>query len=170
MDHKQSPDHLEGPSPQLTQHEADSSPPASNPSDLAKENVPSASPEPYSVFTKKEKYTAVVLITFTAIFSPLSSFVFFPAINALSEALNVSVEKINLTVTSYMIVAGVAPAFVGDMADMTGRRNVYILTLFIYVVANVGLALQDTWIALFLLRMVQSAGGAGKFRTLFLDS
>lgn len=122
--------------------------------------------ESYSVFTKTEKYTAVVLVAFTAIFSPLSSFVFFAAINALSEALHVSVEKINLTITSYMIIAGVAPAFVGDMADMTGRRNVYMLTLFIYVVANVGLALQDKWIALFLLRMLQSAGGAGESSTL----
>ncbi|KAJ5514350.1 Major facilitator superfamily domain general substrate transporter [Penicillium fimorum] len=116
--------------------------------------------EAYSVFTKREKHIAVFLITFAATFSPLSSFIFFPAINALSASLNVSVEKINLTVTSYMIVAGLAPAIVGDLADMTGRRNVYLLTLFIYAVANIGLAVQNSWIALFLLRMMQSAGGA----------
>ncbi|OQE07498.1 hypothetical protein PENVUL_c013G05728 [Penicillium vulpinum] len=116
--------------------------------------------EAYSVFTKREKHIAVFLITFAATFSPLSSFIFFPAINALSVSLNVSVEKINLTVTSYMIVAGLAPAIVGDMADMTGRRNVYLLTMFIYAVANIGLGVQNSWIALFLLRMMQSAGGA----------
>jgi MFS family permease len=121
----------------------------------------------YSVFSKKEKYVAVLFITLTAMFSPLSSFIFFPAINALSESLKVSVEKINLTITSYMIVAGLAPAIVGDMADITGRRNVYLLTLFIYVVANIGLAVQNSWIALFLLRMMQSAGGAGMFFSLF---
>ncbi|KAJ5657798.1 Major facilitator superfamily domain general substrate transporter [Penicillium longicatenatum] len=114
----------------------------------------------YSVFSKKEKYIAVFFITITAMFSPLSSFIFFPAINALSDSLKVSVEKINLTITSYMIVAGLAPAIVGDMADITGRRNVYLLTLFIYVIANIGLAVQNSWIALFLLRMMQSAGGA----------
>lgn len=123
--------------------------------------------EAYSVFSKTEKRTAVFLITFAATFSPLSSFIFFPAINALSASLDVSVEKINLTVTSYMIVAGLAPAIVGDMADMTGRRNVYLLTLFIYAVANIGLAVQNSWIALFLLRMMQSAGGAGMFCLLF---
>ena len=80
--------------------------------------------QPYSVFTKSEKNIAVFLVTFAATFSPLSSFIFFPAINALSVSLRVSVEKINLTVTSYMIVAGLAPAIMGDMADMTGRRNV----------------------------------------------
>jgi sugar phosphate permease len=119
--------------------------------------------EAYSVFTKREKHIAVFLITFAATFSPLSSFIFFPAINALSTSLKVSVEKINLTVTSYMIVAGLAPAIVGDLADMTGRRNVYLITLLIYAGANIGLALQNSWIALFLLRMMQSAGGAGMF-------
>ncbi|KAL4988373.1 MFS general substrate transporter [Aspergillus falconensis] len=114
----------------------------------------------YSVFTKREKHIAVFLVTFAATFSPLSSFIFFPAISALSESLNVSVANINLTVTSYMIVAGLAPAIIGDLADMTGRRNVYILTMLIYAAANVGLAAQNSWLALFLLRMVQSAGGA----------
>lgn len=60
-----------------------------------------------------------------------------------------------------MIVAGIAPAVIGDMADMTGRRTVYLLTMGIYCMANVGLALQSSWTALFVLRMLQSAGGAG---------
>lgn len=55
-----------------------------------------------------------------------------------------------------MIVAGIAPAVIGDMADMTGRRAVYLVTMGIYCVANVGLAVQSSWTALFLLRMLQS--------------
>ena len=119
------------------------------------------SPPPYSHFTQMQKRLTIFLITFAATFSPLSSFIFFPAINALSASLHVSVEKVNLTITSYMIVAGIAPAVIGDMADMTGRRIVYLLTMGIYCVANVGLAVQSSWTALFILRMLQSAGGAG---------
>lgn len=118
---------------------------------------------PYSHFTKAQKRLIVFIITFAATFSPLSSFIFFPVINALSQSLHVSVEKINLTITSYMIVSGIAPAVMGDIADMTGRRIVYLLTFGIYLVANVGLAVQRSWTALFLLRMLQSAGGAGAF-------
>lgn len=118
---------------------------------------------PYSVFTTGQKRLTVFLVTFAALFSPLSSFIFFPAVDALSKSLHVSVEKINLTITSYMIVAGIAPAIMGDLADMTGRRIVYLLTLSIYCAANVGLALQHSWTALFILRMLQSAGGAGMF-------
>ncbi|EXJ89009.1 hypothetical protein A1O3_02073 [Capronia epimyces CBS 606.96] len=122
--------------------------------------VPSPASPPYSVFTKRQKWLIVVLSTFAASFSPLSSFIFFPAITALSDSLNVSTARINLTITSYMIVAGIAPALLGDLADTVGRRVVYLLMMSIYCLANVGLALQTDWAALFVLRMVQSAGSA----------
>lgn len=85
-------------------------------------------------------------------FSPISSFIFLPAIDALSQSLHTSVERVNLTITSYMIVAGVAPAIMGNMADTTGRRPVYLLIIGIYCAANVGLALQTAWVALFVLQ------------------
>jgi len=62
-----------------------------------------------------------------------------------------------------MIIAGIAPAIIGDMADMTGRRIVYLLTIGLYCAANIGLAVQSSWTALFVLRMLQSAGGAGRY-------
>ena len=136
-------------------------PPRKQESSIPKDTVSQPPPPPYSHFTKMQKRLIVFLITFAATFSPMSSFIFFPAIKALSASLHVSVEKLNLTITSYMIVAGIAPAVIGDMADMTGRRIVYLLTIGIYCVANVGLAVQTSWTALFMLRMLQSAGGAG---------
>ena len=129
---------------------------------ITENSIPQPGPPPYSQFSRSEKQLIVCLITFAATFSPISSFIFFPAIDAISTSLHVSVEKINLTVTSYLIVTGVALAIIGDLADMTGRRVVYILTIYIYLIANVGLALQNSWVALFILRMLQSTGGAGK--------
>ena len=127
----------------------------------AEDKVSQPQPLVYSHFTKTQKRLTVFLITFAATFSPLSSFIFFPAVHALSASLHVSVEKINLTITSYMIVAGIAPAVIGDLADMTGRRIVYSITMGLYCMANVGLATQSNWTSLFVLRMLQSAGGAG---------
>ncbi|KAI6763302.1 hypothetical protein HG531_013199 [Fusarium graminearum] len=59
-----------------------------------------------------------------------------------------------------MIVAGLAPAILGDLADKVGRRIVHIFMMTIYCAANIGLAFQSNWTALFVLRMVQSAGSA----------
>jgi MFS family permease len=122
----------------------------------------SAPPVPYSIFTKAQKRLIVFLIAFAGMFSPLSSFIYYPAITSLSKDLQVSIELINLTITSYMVVSGIAPAVIGDLADMTGRRWVYVLTLAIYCAADVGLALQRSWPALLVLRMVQSVGSSGK--------
>ena len=132
-------------------------------SSTADDNISQAPAPQYSHFTKVQKRLIVFIITFAATFSPLSSFIFFPAIKALSQDLHVSIEKINLTITSYMMVSGIAPAVLGDLADMSGRRIVYLLTFGIYLVANIGLAVQKSWTALFLLRMLQSAGGAGAY-------
>ncbi|KAH7357456.1 major facilitator superfamily domain-containing protein [Pyrenochaeta sp. MPI-SDFR-AT-0127] len=115
---------------------------------------------PYSTFSKRQKWLIIFLSTFAASFSPLSSFIFFPAITSLSEALDVSISKINLTITSYMIIAAIAPAILGDLADTIGRRPVYLVMLGVYLCANVGLAVQRNWAALFVLRMVQSFGSA----------
>ena len=47
------------------------------------------------------------------------------------------------------------------MADKAGRRPVYIICYTIFSIANIGLALQDSYPALLILRMVQSAGSSG---------
>jgi MFS family permease len=70
---------------------------------------------------------------------------------------------VQLTITSYLVVAGVAPAFMGDMADRGGRRPVYVLMFCLMVGANVGIAVVKEWAGLLVLRMVQSAGSSGTF-------
>jgi multidrug resistance protein len=50
---------------------------------------------------------------------------------------------------------------VGDFGDVAGRRPAFILAATIYIIANLGLALQDNYAALLILRMVQSAGSSG---------
>jgi hypothetical protein len=126
------------------------------------QDIDQATSMPYSTFTKQQKRLICFLIAFAAMFSPLSSFIYYPAITSLAKDLHTSIELINLTISSYMIVSGIAPAIIGDLADITGRRWIYILTLFIYCAADVGLALQRSWPALLTLRMVQSVGSSGK--------
>ncbi|KAL8810829.1 MAG: hypothetical protein Q9223_002062 [Gallowayella weberi] len=94
--------------------------------------------------------------SFAAMFSGLSSFIYYPAISPIAADIHTSVQLVNLTITSYLIVSGIVPSIVGDLADRTGRRPLYIVTFAIYFAANVGLALQESYATLFLLRMLQS--------------
>lgn len=121
---------------------------------------PTAAPESaYSTFSSRQKAWIVVLVALAGTFSPMSSFVFYPAIDAISKDLHVTVGLV--TVTTYMIVSGIVPTLMGSAADSFGRRPIYALALFVYLVANLGLALQDTYVGLLFLRMLQSAGSSG---------
>ena len=115
----------------------------------------------YSVFSKYHKRWIVFLVAFAGMFSPLSSFIYYPAINALAISLHTSVEAINLTITSYMLVSGIAPSILGGTADQYGRRPVYTFCFLVYFAANIGLALQRSFPALLVLRMIQSVGSSG---------
>lgn len=139
------------------------------PRELAMEEKQTSEPSPttteepaFTVFTIWERRWIVFLSAFAGMFSPMSSFIFYPAITAISDGLNVSVGLVNLAITTYMVVSGVAPSLLGNAADKLGRRPVYILTLGTYLVANIGLALQNNYPALLALRMLQSAGSSGE--------
>jgi MFS family permease len=97
-------------------------------------------------------------------FSTLCSYIYYPALVPIARDLSVSVSLINLTITSYLIIAAVAPAFMGDMADQSGRRPVYILMFVLFIAANIGIALQKSFGALLALRMLQSAGSSGMLK------
>ena len=115
----------------------------------------------YSAFTKGKKRYIVVMVIWASFISPTSGNIYFPALNPLKADLNVSATLINLTLTSYMIFQGLAPTVFGDLADMAGRRPAYILAFTLYLGANVGLALQNSYTALFILRCLQSSGSSG---------
>jgi MFS family permease len=117
----------------------------------------------YSAFSKWQRRWIVFIAAFAAWFSTLTSFVYFPAITSLSLGLDTSIQNINLTVTSYLVIAGVAPAITASLSDSAGRRLTLLLSFAVFLVANIGLALQDSFAALLALRMLQAAGIAGSF-------
>lgn len=122
----------------------------------------SAPEPPFSIFTRGQKRWISWLASFGAMFSTLNSYIYFPAVTPMARDLDVSVALINLTITCYLVMAGLAPAFMGDLADRDGRRPVYILMFILMMVANIGIATQTSYPALFVLRMLQSAGSSGE--------
>ncbi|KAJ4260415.1 hypothetical protein NW762_007154 [Fusarium torreyae] len=115
---------------------------------------------PYSSFTLWEKRFIVLAAASTALFSPMTAQIYFPALPAISKDLGVTTSQINLTVTTYMIFQGITPMFFGSLADSGGRRPAYLVCFTIYIAANIGLALAPSYGALLGLRCLQSAGSA----------
>ncbi|KAK4097399.1 MFS general substrate transporter, partial [Parathielavia hyrcaniae] len=115
----------------------------------------------YSVFSKSTKRWIIAMAACASFVSPMTANIYFPALNPIAAALGVSINLINLTLTTYMVFQALSPTVVGDFGDMAGRRPAFIMCFAIYMLANLGLALQNNYAALLVLRMLQSAGSSG---------
>lgn len=94
------------------------------------------------------------------IVSGFASNIYFPALPTIANDLDVSVELVNLTVTSYLIFQGLAPSFWGPISDVKGRRIAYCCTFLVFFGACIGLAETKNYATLVVLRCLQSTGSA----------
>ncbi|KAK7550752.1 major facilitator superfamily domain-containing protein [Phyllosticta citricarpa] len=109
--------------------------------------TPSSPPPPpettaYTTFTARQKRHLRLLIGLATITSPLTATIYFPLLPLLATHFHTSSQAINLTLTLYIIFQALSPALFGPLSDALGRRLVHLLTLFLYLVANVGLAIR----------------------------
>ncbi|PYH31278.1 MFS general substrate transporter [Aspergillus neoniger CBS 115656] len=124
------------------------------------EAAPPPPPPPHTLLTERKKIMTIAIAAIVGFLAPVSANIYYPAIDQLSEDLHVSVSKINLTITTYMIFQGVAPLVTGSISDVYGRRPTMLVCLITYLAVNIGLALQDNYIALIVLRTFQSCGSS----------
>ncbi len=117
--------------------------------------------KPYSAFSQRQKIIIVLCATLGGLFSPFSSGIYYPALSTIADDLSVSISQVNLTITTYMIFQAIAPAFVSSITDTQGRRPTYVLGMVVFMAANVGLALNNTYAGLLVLRCLQSCGSSG---------
>ncbi|PTD04788.1 MFS antiporter QDR2 [Fusarium culmorum] len=140
--------------------------PISNPGESPTVTRTPASPsspnyeEPYSIFDKRQRALIVTLVSIAATFSGFASNIYFPALPTIAYDLEVSVELINLTVTSYLIFQGLAPSLWGPISDVKGRRVAYCLTFIVFLGACIGLAEAKNYATMVVLRCIQSTGSA----------
>lgn len=117
--------------------------------------------EDYSVFTVGQKRAIIFAGSFAAWFSPMTGSIYFPALGRIGEDLGVSNSAMSITVTTYLIMQGLAPMMIAGFSDTAGRRPAYILCFTIYMISNLALGLQNNYVALLVLRITQSAGSSG---------
>jgi MFS family permease len=116
--------------------------------------------QPYHILSKKQKWNLVIFVSMAGAFSPLSSNIYFPAIDTISTDLGVNATLVALTITVYMIVQGIAPSLFGSFSDTCGRRLSFTISLTIYTAANLALAFTSNYPMLMVLRGLQAAGSA----------
>jgi multidrug resistance protein len=123
-------------------------------------SAPTATPPPYSRFTRRQRWLIVAIASISATFSGFASNIYFPAIPRIAHDLGSTIENINLTVTSYMIFQAITPTFWGALSDVYGRRVTLMCTFVVFIGAGIGLALSNHFYQLLILRCLQSSGSA----------
>lgn len=121
--------------------------------------------KPYSVFSARHRHILTAILGIASIASPLSANIYLPLLPLLQSQYRSSAQAINLTLTLYVVVQAVMPAFFAPAADAHGRRLISIVTYMIFTVASLCLAINDisgnrSYVALILLRAVSALGVA----------
>ncbi|KAI9491186.1 major facilitator superfamily domain-containing protein [Zychaea mexicana] len=106
------------------------------------------------------KRLIVLLASIAAFFAPFSANSYFPAMGNIEKDLSVTSQQVNLSVTVFMIFQAISPSFWSSLADSHGRRPIYLYTLFIYILACIGVALCQSYWWLLTLRMLQAFGAS----------
>ncbi|KAL4800352.1 citrate synthase-like protein [Aspergillus venezuelensis] len=116
---------------------------------------------PATEYTPTHKKIIILTTTLASTFSPLSSNIYYPALNGIARELGVSSGEVNLSITGYMICQALAPQITSALSDTIGRKPLYTVCLSFYILANILLANTHSFTALLIFRSLQSTAISG---------
>jgi len=132
--------------------------------------------DPRSKYSQNRKRLILFTIAFAGLIGPIGSTIYYPAIKVIEKALNTTSYMVNLSVSSFMVTMAVMPLAWGVFSDVYGRRRIYIVSLFISLVAGIGSALSNNIYLLLIFRGIQGIGcssvnsvGAGTISDVFFQ-
>ncbi|OJJ50237.1 hypothetical protein ASPZODRAFT_128863 [Penicilliopsis zonata CBS 506.65] len=134
---------------------------------VAVDERPETPPPPFSAFSKNQKWTIAGLCSLAAIFGPISSNIYVPAIPQIVKDFHKTTQTIDLTLTVYLVFQAVSPSFLSNLSDFLGRRPVIMACMALYIIACIGIALtptSDFWL-LMVFRALQACGGSPAIAT-----
>jgi MFS family permease len=100
----------------------------------------------------------LIQVSFLAFLGPFNSAVVNPALVPLTKLYNVAVTDGPYQTTTVIIAVGVAPLFWNPLANIYGRRPIYIISMLLAIVATVGSGAAKTWSTLLVARAFSGIG------------
>ncbi|MCY9806590.1 multidrug effflux MFS transporter [Lentilactobacillus senioris] len=107
-----------------------------------------------------KKIPSVILIIALVGFPQISESIFTPVLPAISQAMQVSAQTSQLTMSSYFIGFAIGVLFWGWLSDRVGRRPAMSWGIVVYLLGNIGLLLASNFAGLMVARVVQAFGAA----------
>ncbi|KAI0100875.1 major facilitator superfamily domain-containing protein [Nemania sp. FL0031] len=113
-------------------------------------------------FDSRRKWIVVTCLSLITLFSPLSSSILAPAINAVSADFHTTdTTKASLPVSIFLLGYAVGPLFLSPLSEIYGRAVVLSSANAFFCVWHIGCALAPSLNALIVFRFLCGVGGAG---------
>lgn len=106
------------------------------------------------------KWIALSCTSLGALFSVLSGSTLMIALPVIMKDLNASMNVVTWTIMGYMLAMTILVPSIGRMADMVGRKKLYVSRFAIFTFASFLCAISQTGMQLLIYRIVQSVGGS----------
>jgi len=108
----------------------------------------------------RKQYSYMILILGSlATVSPFSIDMYLPGFPRIATDLNTTIDKVQLSLTGYLIGICIGQILYGPLLDRFGRKKPLYVGLFIYILASIGCALTSSVEALIVMRFFQAIGG-----------
>ena len=108
----------------------------------------------------RKRYSFIILILGSlATISPFSIDMYLPGFPTIANDLNTTIDKVQLSLTSYLIGICIGQILYGPLLDRFGRKTPLYAGLILYVIASIGCAMTSSVDELILMRFFQAMGG-----------
>ena len=101
----------------------------------------------------------ILILGSLATVSPFSIDMYLPGFPRIATDLNTTIDKVQLSLTGYLIGICIGQILYGPLLDRFGRKKPLYVGLFIYILASIGCALTSSVEALIVMRFFQAIGG-----------
>jgi DHA1 family bicyclomycin/chloramphenicol resistance-like MFS transporter len=108
---------------------------------------------------RKQQTIVILILGLLATISPFAIDMYLPGFPAIASDLNTSIERVQLSLTSYFIGIAVGQLLYGPLLDRFGRKRPLYLGLAVYILASLGCAFTTSVDALITMRFLQALGG-----------
>jgi DHA1 family bicyclomycin/chloramphenicol resistance-like MFS transporter len=109
--------------------------------------------------TKKQYFFIILILGSLATVSPFSIDMYLPGFPRIASDLGTTIDRVQLSLTSYLIGICLGQILYGPLLDRFGRKKPLYVGLGLYVIASIGCALTSSVDALIAMRFFQAMGG-----------
>ncbi|CAD6448545.1 ddd63ed4-46f7-40fe-be80-76e9749d285a [Sclerotinia trifoliorum] len=111
--------------------------------------------DPYN-WTNRKKVTNLFLVAFHACMSTFTAAAIIPAYESIAEELGISLQQATYLTSLQIAIAGVAPLFWKPLSNTFGRRPLFLISLLVSLVGNIGCAKSPTYASMAACRAIVS--------------